>query len=362
MEKLSLWQFFLLIFIFETGSAIVVGIAGEAKQDAWIAILLATFIGVFLILFYFMIVKKGDYRNLFEIMEYCFGKYVGKAIIFIYITYFFYLSARVLRDFGELMVSTIFEKTPVEFLSLTIMLLIAYILFLGIEVLGRMSEIFIPYIVMFLLFVGLGILLSGEIELSNLQPVLGDGVMPILKTIFPSLIGFPFGELIVFTFIIPIVSNLKKAKLVAMISVFLSGILLVYTVVIQIGTLGVNIRNRSNFPMLSAAREISLLNFIERIDLLIVFIVMFGIIVKISIFFYGGLIGLEKLFHLPYRKFVVPMSLMIAYFSIVISTNFAEHIEEGLKVVPHYLHLPLQMGVPLLILPILFMKKIRSSR
>jgi spore germination protein KB len=359
-ETLSLWQFFLLIFIFETGSSIVVGIAGEAKQDAWIAVLLATFIGIFIMRYYLLIVEKGGNQNLFQIIEFSFGKYFGKVISFIYIIYFFYIATRVLRDFGELMVSSIFIKTPVEFLSLTMMLLIAYMLTLGVEVLGRTSEIFIPYITLFVLFVGLGIFLSEEMEFSNLSPLLGDGFKPILKAVFPSLIGFPFGELVAFTMLIPKVADIKKAKTVGMIAVFLSGLLLLYTTVIQIVTLGEEIRNRSNFPMLSAAREISLLNFIERVDLVIVFIVMFGIIVKVSVFFYAGLMGIEQLFKLPYRQFVFPMSTLIAFFSIVISRNFAEHIEEGLKIVPLYLHMPLQFGIPILILFILLFKKKKS--
>jgi hypothetical protein len=64
-EKLSVWQFFLLIFIFETGSSVVVGVGGEAKKDAWIAILLATFIGIFILLFYFYLIQKAEGRNLF---------------------------------------------------------------------------------------------------------------------------------------------------------------------------------------------------------------------------------------------------------------------------------------------------------
>jgi spore germination protein KB len=355
-EKLSLWQFFLLIFIFETGSSVVVGIAGDAKKDAWLAILLATFIGMMIIVFYFWIIQKGDNKNLFQIFELCFGKYIGKMVSFLYIIYFFYIAARVLRDFGELMVSTIFTKTPIEFLSLTMMLLIAYILYLGIEVLGRSSEIFIPYIVLFILFVGVGVFLSKELQFSNLLPMFEDGAMPIVKAIFPNLIGFPFGELIAFTVLIPKVTRMKKARTIAILSVFSSGLLLVYTTIIQIATLGENIRSRSNFPLLSAAREVSLLNFIERVDLLIVFIVMFGILVKVSVYFYGGLIGLEQLFKKSYRQFVIPMSLLIAFFSVVISKHFAEHIEEGIRIVPLYMHVPLQLVIPSILLLILLIK------
>jgi spore germination protein KB len=83
---------------------------------------------------------------------------------------------------------------------------------------------------------------------------------------------------------------------------------------------------------------------------------MFGIIVKVSVFFYGGLIGLEQLFKRPYRQFVWPMSLLIAFFSIVISKHFAEHIAEGIKIVPLYMHMPLQIGIPTMLFLILSIK------
>ncbi|NMH73019.1 GerAB/ArcD/ProY family transporter [Bacillus sp. RO2] len=45
-ETISLWQLFILMLIFEMGSATVIGIGGEAKQNVWIAISLAGLIGV----------------------------------------------------------------------------------------------------------------------------------------------------------------------------------------------------------------------------------------------------------------------------------------------------------------------------
>jgi spore germination protein KB len=49
--------------------------------------------------------------------------------------------------------------------------------------------------------------------------------------------------------------------------------------------------------------------------------------------------------------------MQIAFFSILISPNVAEHIEEGLVVVPMYFHMPLQMGIPCLLGIVLMTKK-----
>ncbi|MDF0725686.1 endospore germination permease [Cytobacillus sp. S13-E01] len=364
IEKISLWQLFILIYVFELGSAIVIGLGNEAKQDAWLAVFLSTLIGILITFFYWYLLTRKPGKNLFEIIEFCLGKLFSKVIIMGYIFYFFYIASRVLRDFGELIVSSIFVLTPTEIISLTMILVIAYIVYLGLEVLSRTSEIFLPYLVVFILLVGIFILFSGEMQFANFRPVLAEGFSPIIDAMFPTLLTFPFGEMIVFTLIIPYVTRFEYAGKVSMIAVFLSGLFLMYASMVEIATLGAEMKGRSNFPLLSAAREISLLDFIERVDLVIVFVVMFGIIVKVSVFFFGGLKGLELVFNRPYRLFILPMSTIIGLISITVSDNFAEHIEEGLVLVPYLFHIPFQFVIPAVILVILLFKnrKVQKRR
>ncbi|MDQ7862995.1 GerAB/ArcD/ProY family transporter [Peribacillus frigoritolerans] len=51
--KISGYQLFVLIFLFEMGSALLVPLAGEAKQAAWLVILIAM-IGGFLLFFHLL--------------------------------------------------------------------------------------------------------------------------------------------------------------------------------------------------------------------------------------------------------------------------------------------------------------------
>lgn len=362
VEKLSLWQLAVLIFTFEIGSIAVVGVGSDSRQDAWIAVAIATVLGVGLISFFVFLLKQLPGKNLFEILTFCFGKWLGKGIGFLYILYFFYIAARVLRDFGELMTTVIFQNTPIEVIAITMMLVCTYMLYLGLEVFGRTGEIFIPYVFAFILLIGLSILFSGEMDFKNLQPIMAEGFGPILKHVFPSLLTFPFGELITFTVIIPYVSKFKKAGKVSAFTVLVSGLIIIYGTLSEIASLGAEQMERTVFPLLSAAREISLLEFIERVDLIVVFIVMFGIITKVSVFFYGGLKGIEHIVNKPYRFFILPMATIISYCSIQISDNFAEHIEEGIRFIPQYMHIPFQLIFPFLMAPILVWKVKKQKR
>lgn len=355
-ETISLWQLFVLVVAFEIGSAIVVAIGNEAKQDAWIAILLATLIGVAYMMVYNYLLSLRPGCHLYEIIDFGIGRYAGFVLTTIYSIYFFYIASRVLRDFGDLIVTAILINTPMEVINLTLMLAIVYILQGGIEVLCRTTEIFIPYVIGLFFLLAVFLFFSKEIDFKNLLPVLPEGLRPVFKSVFPGLRGFPFGEMITFTVVLKNAARFKVAKGVSIAGIIVAGGLLMFSSIIQIMTLGVDTKTRSNFPLMSAARTISIAYFVERVDAIVVFIMMLGIIVKISVYYYAGLRGLEHVFRIPYRYLNLPLSMIIVLLSLLISDNFAEHIEEGLRFVPQYMHVPLQIIFPTLLLGIVFWK------
>jgi len=356
-ENLSLAQLFTFIFIFLLGSAIIMGSGTELRQDAWIGIVIATILGTGLMYFYYTLNNILPNHNLYELMEYGFTRPIAILFTLCYIAYFFYISSRLNRDFAELISASILPFTPIEMIILTVMLVIIYILYLGIEVLARVTEIFFPYLIGFLFLLIIFLFVSGRIRFQNALPILGDGFMPVIKGIFPGLLTFPFGELIVFTVILSSVTQFKKAKKVALMGTMLAGFFLTFATFIMLIALGADTMQFSQFPLLSAARKISIANFIERTDAFVVFIMLLGILVKSSLFFYAGLKGLEYVFRIPYRIFTFPMGMLVSCYSVWIAENFAEHLEEGLVFVTHYFHPPMQFGIPGILFGIILWKK-----
>ncbi len=362
IEKISLWQLFILMVNFQIGSAIVVGIGNDAKRDAWLAILIAMAIGVLLMRMYTFILSLAPEKNLYEIMEITFGRTISICLAVIYVEYFFYVASRVLRDFSELLVSMVFPNTPIEFVSVAMMLTISYVIFLGYEVFARTNEIFMPYLYAFLIIISIFLVFGGDIELTNLQPVLAEGIGPIARAVFPDLIGFPFGETVAFMVIMAYANKFTYITKVGITAVIAAGLILSYTAFLRISVLGVNLNERSTFPLLSVSREISIANFIERLDALVVFIMLLGIVAKVGVFFYSGLKGLEHIFQIHYRAFVYPLGTVIAAFSILIATSYVDHIIEGLKIVPLYIHMPMQIGIPAITLLILWLWRRKGEK
>ena len=345
-ENISLTQLFTLIVNFLLGSAIVVSIGKDAQQNGWIAICLATFIGMGLLLFYYSFIQLLPNKNLFEIMEYCFIRSIAILLSMAYVTYFIYIGTRVLRTFAEMITAAIMPKTPIEIIILSCMLLITYILYLGLEVLGRISEIFSPYIILFLIFLLIFLPVSGEVQMNRILPVLGDGLKPVLKAIFPKMFVFPFGEIVAFTIVLSSINELKKSKKVALIAVLLAGILLTAGSLLMTTTLGNDAHQYSNFPLLSAARMVSIGEFIERIDAIVVFVMMLGVIIKCSVYFYCSLKGLEYVFRLPYRYFAFPMAMLASLFTMLIAANYGEHLQKAGFSLISYFHISMQLVIP----------------
>lgn len=354
-ERISLWQFFILIVKFELGTTVIIGVGLKAKQDVWLAFIIALLAGSLIIWFYTMILKKSPNKNVFEIMDLAFGTFLSRLITFLYVIYFLYLTCVVLRDFSELITAVIFPNTPIEVIAISFTLVVIYILYLGPEVLGRVAEIFFPYTLSFLVLISLFEFGSGAVKLNNLQPVLAEGIQPVLQAVFPGLITFPFGETIVFLVLMSHLPTLKHSAKVGIAGVVTAGLLLAFFYMMMVAVLGVDMANRSQFPLLYATRQISVANFIERLDAFVVFDILLGVFIKVSLFFYGCLKGIEHITKQTYRNYTLSIGMVIPLLAILVAPNTIEHIEEGLRAMP-YLHIPFEFFLPILLFIVLIWK------
>lgn len=355
--KISAYQLFILMVLFELGSALLVPIAIEAKQDAWLAILIGMVGGFCLYLVYHGLFSYYPDIPPTEYIQKIMGSFFGKILSFIYVLYFIYLSARVLRDFGEMLITAFYWETPLFILNTLMVLLVIYTIRKGIEVLARTGELL--FVLIFLLGISLlfFIVVSGIIQISNLEPVLEYGITPVIKTTFTQTLYFPFGEVIIFAMILPYLNRPEKVKRIGLLAIGFSGLVLAAVMAINVSVLGVNNVTRSPFPLLSTIQSVELDGFIERLDVYFILITVIGVFFKICVFFYASVVGTANLFKVKESaRLAFPLGLAILILSITIASNFSEHVKEGLHVITLYVHLPLQVIFPSLLLLIAFIK------
>ncbi|MBT2722718.1 GerAB/ArcD/ProY family transporter [Bacillus sp. ISL-46] len=349
--KVSAFQLFAMMFLFELGSALVVSYGITAKKDAWLAILLGLCGGIVLFFIYYFLFRQYPNLPLTGYARKIFGKYVGWIIGLLYVVFLLYDAARDLRDFGDLLLSSTLTETPLLAINILLVLAICYVLYLGIEVVARTAEVFVIIMIVIGFTGNLLVYFSGNVEIHNLQPFLENGWKPILTTAFPLTTFFPFGEMIVFTMLLPYLNRPEVAKKVWLSAVISSGLILSYTTSLNIAVLSVEEVERSTFPLLSTIGKVNLMEFLQRLDALVVFTLLINMFFKISILFYGAVIGIVDLFNLKnHQQIVLPAGIILIFLSMAIASNFAEHIEEGQKTAQYYFFPLIMVILPLFML------------
>jgi spore germination protein KB len=346
--KVSVIQLFAMMFIFNLGTALIVAYGINAQKDAWLAILLGMCMGMVLFFIYYSLFRQYPTLPLTGYARKIFGKHLGWIIGLLYVLIFLYMSARNARDFGDLLVSSTLTETPLLAVNFSLVLVICYVLYLGIEVLGRTAEVFIVV----LLFLGIAgnffIFISGNVDFHKLQPFLENGWKLPLKVAFRDVFFFPFGEMIAFTMLLPHLNSPKLVKRVWLSAIVSSGLILSWTASLNIAVLSVDVTKRSVFPTLVTIGKVNLLDFIERLDAVVVFTMLLTVFFKVSIFLYGALIGIVDLFKLNNRQqILLPIGGIVIFLSMTMASSFPEHLEEGHDVL-HYYFIGFHLLIPLL--------------
>ncbi|WP_134704869.1 GerAB/ArcD/ProY family transporter [Ammoniphilus sp. YIM 78166] len=356
--KISSSQLFILIFLFELGSAIVVGLGLQAKQDAWLAILLGMLGGLVLFLIYIYLFYQFPNLPLTSYIPKVLGKYVGYPLALLYILYFIYIASRVLRDFTDLLLTFAYPETPMFMIHLIMIALIIYAVCKGIETIARTGEILVVVIITYGVLGISFLFLSDAVRSENLLPILENGWKPVLTTAFPLTLTFPFGEMVVFAMLLPYLNQPKRGMKIGLSAMTLSGLVLTVTVAIDIAVLGTYFATTSTFPLLHAAQKINVGGFIQRLDPIVISTLIIGGFFKIAVFFYAAAAGVADLFKVRKRDpMIFSIGIVILIASIQIAGNLPEHLEIGLEKVPIYLHLPFQVGIPLLLLIVTGIRK-----
>ncbi|MFT4402221.1 spore germination protein [Bacillus sp. SW14] len=365
MEKaqISIRQLFVMIIIFELGSSLLITPGTIAGRDAWIAVLLGCAAGLFLFYLYQGIYQCYPDFSPKEYMDDMLGTTLSWIFSFLYILYFAYIAARVLRDFGEMLLTFAYHDTPIIIVNALLIVVSIYAVRKGIEVLARSAELLFG--AMYLLgALGLVLLIvSGSVEPQNLKPVLADGVYPIVHSVFTQTMYVPFGEVVLFVMIFPYLSDRKGVKKTGMLAMIISGLVVTLTVAINISVLDVDLTLRSQFPLLSTIQTIKVEEFLDRLDVFFMLALIIGGFFKVSLYLYAVVVGASTLFKEKNpSQLAYPMGFGILVLSITIATNFSEHLNEGLNVVPLYIHLPFQFLFPLFLFIIAVWKKKRREK
>ncbi|QST00605.1 GerAB/ArcD/ProY family transporter [Pontibacillus sp. ALD_SL1] len=265
--QIQAFYLFFLIHTIQVGSGIMgvsTHIYGQAKQDAWISVIVAG-VGMSISVFCMSkILQQYESADLPGIQVDVFGKIVGKILGTFVALYFFCFLITLLLNYIEVVQVFLFPTIPTWLVCLFLLSLVVYAVLGGVRVIVGVS---------FLFFVGTAwlIIVLYEpltlMEWNHFLPTLGNSYTDILKGAYKttySLIGFE-----ALLFIYPYVQNKQKAHLAAQQAVWGTTILTLFVVVITVGYFSGPQLERLIWPTLSMFKIIQF-SFVERFDIIAV--------------------------------------------------------------------------------------------
>jgi spore germination protein KB len=285
-----------------------------ANQDVWLAVLLSPFMTIMLAAPLVFLAIRFPGLTLIQWGPLLLGK-AGAVIGFFYVWFFLHNAAITLRTTAEFMTSVSMPETPLLVLIMLLAFICALAAVNGLEVIGRMAELICILLLgaVLLQFV----LALPEMELKALQPVLEEGIGPVLLGAFyisPRLV-----ELLVLAMAVPYLNKNTPRQVMGV----LAGNLAIFTVFFLLIVLGVIMvfgaakAQAYTFPYLSLSRIISIGDVIDRIEIIHLSVFIMSVFIKVAAFFYLAVLGLSQLLNLQtYRPLVFPLGALLVALSV----------------------------------------------
>lgn len=212
-EKIEHRQFAIMVLLFTIGTSIIIApsmLASYVKQDGWISGLLGLVSAMLLVWCFGAMGKAFEDRTLIETMNFSFGNYVGFVMGFLFACYGLVLSSLVLSSVGNFVDSRLLIGTPLNAVEYIFVVAVVFGVRLGIETVARTSESLTP--IFFMLFLLLVIAVLPQISMENIRPIYEHGFSDVFRSSI-GFISFPFGELVLFLMLTPLI--VKRQKIVS---------------------------------------------------------------------------------------------------------------------------------------------------
>lgn len=311
--KISAFQLGLMMYptILATGFLVLPSIiAKAARQDLWISTLIASVSGFAAIYVAFHLHKLYPKHNVVEYSTQILGKVPGKIVGFIFILFYLHTTGVIVREYAQFVTGMFLFKTPAFFVIISMLFLCATAVRGGVEQVARSAQILTPF---FILPIVMLLLLIPELDIKNFFPIMEQGIKPILQGAATPQAWF--SEFFLISFFLPFLSKAQKAAKWSILSLIAIVLSLLFTNIIVYSLLGADTAGK-NYPVLAAFRYISLAEFFENMEAVLLAVWVVGSFVKLSVFYYATALSSAHWLHLSdYRPIVFPLGLFIALFS-----------------------------------------------
>ncbi|MEO2261272.1 endospore germination permease [Paenibacillus amylolyticus] len=321
-EKLTIRQFTLLTFLVMIGDMVLIYpslVTAVGEQDAWFCSLIGLPIGVGIMWVLYKLHRTHPQMSLFEICNQLLGTWVGSMLSVAYLFYFAIGAAICVREVGDFMTTQIYLKTPIRVIILMIICSLAWGLIHGFRTMGLSAELLTPIVVLFILFLFLGLL--PQAKNANLQPYFNTPWIHLVESSIRSAFT-SFGELIILSVFLPYVNSGPHFKRDFLLATFCGGLLLSLLLLISLMVMGPTLTQHSIYISYALSQKINIGNFFERIEAFMAIAWLISTYFKSLLYLFAFVLGTAQLFRLKtYKPLILPSSLLLFALGVLIAPN-----------------------------------------
>lgn len=332
-------------------------LAREVGRDMWIS----GIIGIFTVLM-FVILTINIGKNFPDktVVEYCpelLGRLMGKTVGLLISVYFFLSACSSISMYVQHLTGFLLPETPFIVVGTLHVFIICYLVWEGTEVIGRVSVFAFAMAVIFYLLVFMASL--SEINIERITPLFDSGVVPVFKSSLATDTFIGMSQLII-AMILPNVQDKKKAIGSAASGLLIGGFFFVFYFIVELMVMGPQVVSIMRIASMDFVRSIQITQYLHRFESFMVALWYWSIMNQAGILALCSLTGFVQTFEIKKKKH--PIIIMIIFgLALIIATYYIGHNDVVfLQIREHiwsYISLPIDFGVPLILLIALGIKK-----
>ncbi|TBL80281.1 GerAB/ArcD/ProY family transporter [Paenibacillus thalictri] len=356
--KITSFQMGILMYptILATAILIVPAITMKyAHRDAWISPMWASLTGLLLIYAVIRLNKLYPNHTIIEASEPILGRTLGKTFGFVFFFSYAQDTGFVIRQYGDFVIGNFLPRTPLIVVMGCMIFVCAISVRCGIEALARCAQLFVPLILFFLLLVVL--LLTPDLHINHVLPVMESGIYASIKGAYTPA-GW-FVDFLFLSFFLPSLSDQEKAvkwAVRSMLAIMLTMVVTNIVIILLFGT----VAPKLTYPVMVAARYISLADFLTHMEALVMAVWVMAIFLKICVYYYAFVLIFGQWLKLAdYRTAVFPLGLLLVPYSLWVAPNI-QYMAEFFDKSGVTFFMTIKLLLPLLLLAVAIVRNKRS--
>ncbi|MBC2728976.1 endospore germination permease [Desulfosporosinus sp.] len=313
--EISSSQLMLLVGSFLQGGLLSLSFAyAISRQDTWLAVLAALFIGLLFALVYIALANRFPGKTLMQINDLIFGPFLGKLVSIQYLYLFISSLSVYLWFIGDFVLTYLMPETPIILIMIMFSLLCAYAVRQGIEVIARIC--FIAIIVTSLVILITFALLIKDMEYTYFLPIFEVPIGELIQSTH-IIMHVSFSEVLVFLMVIPYMNKPKQTKKSVLLGMLIGGLGLLTATIRNIAALG-PLSAIVTSPSLESVRLIDIGKVITRLEVLVAMAQILLLFIITSVLYYAVVLGIAQITKLrSYKPLVLPIGIFAITLSLI---------------------------------------------